>query len=105
MARDPKETTKRESVHQDASKEAQLKHRRESRGTGELADWRTSDAIKLREAIGNVTKHGYAILIGYTRQQGAYTIRIVGLEGVDPDYIRPNEDIDLYLEGLALDFE
>lgn len=105
MARDPKETNKREGNHNGRDHAAQVKARREARGTGEVADWGSADGDKLRTAIANVTKHGYAILIGYTRQQGAYTVRIVGIEGVDPDYIRPNEDLDLYLDGLAQDFE
>lgn len=83
----------------------QLIQRRKNRGSEDIADWGGCDAGKLRDAVANVTRHGYALLIGYTRQQGAYTVRIVGLEGVEPDYIRPTEDIDLYLTGLALDFE
>lgn len=105
MARDPKETRAVERPSKAANKEAQILNRRKSRGTGEVADWSACDAGRLRTAVANVTRNGYAILIGYTREQGAYTVRIVGLEGVDPDYIRPTEDIDLYLEGLAFDFE
>lgn len=105
MARDPKETKHVERPSKEVDRAAQLRHRREARGTGEVADWGGCDANALRDAIANVTKHGYAVLIGYTRERGSYTVRIVGLEGVDPDYVRPNEDIDLYLAGLAQDFE
>lgn len=101
--------TKREAtsngVARNADSAEQLINRRKSRGSGDVADWGGCDGEKLRAAIANVTKRGYALLIGYTRAQGAYTVRIVGLEGVEPDYIRPTEDLDLYLEGLALDFE
>lgn len=105
MARDPKETKPREGQHNGADRAKQIAHRRQARGTGEVADWGAVDAHRLRTAIANIAKHGYAVLIGYTRERGAYTVRVVGLEGVDPDYIRPTEDVDLYLDGLAQDFE
>jgi hypothetical protein len=105
MARDPKETRHIERPAKEAGKEQQLANRRRARGTGEIADWGGADGDALRSAVANVTKHGYALLIGYTRERGAYTVRVIGLEGVDAEYIRPTEDIDLYLTGLAQDFE
>lgn len=89
----------------DATKEAQLRARRANRGNQEQADWSAVDASKFLTAVANVTRHGYALMVGYTSEQGAYVVRIVGLDDIKPDYIRPSEDIDLYLEGLALDFE
>lgn len=91
--------------NRDASKAEQIKERRNRRGTGDFADWDGCDSDKLRAAVGAVTRHGYALMLGYTRDAGAYTIRIVGLDGVEPDYVRPTEDIDVYLTALALDFE
>jgi hypothetical protein len=79
--------------------------RRSTRGIGETADWSTADATKLHHAIENVTAAGCAIQFGYTRDGGAYSIRIVGDGEPYTEYVRPTEDLDHYLEGVALDFQ
>lgn len=99
--REPKRTT---GTARDATKEQQILNRRKARGSGEIADWGSVDGALLQQCVERVTKHGYALLVGYTRDQGAYTVRVVGLENVDADYIRPTEDINLYLTGLSEDF-
>lgn len=87
-----------------AGKEQALRDRRANRGDGRQADWGSANGNSLARAIASVTRHGYAILLGYTSDQGAYTIRIVGLENIKPDYVRPTEDLDRYLDDLAEDF-
>lgn len=98
-----KRQSRRPSKEQDAP--AQLANRRARRGSGEVADWSAADCGALRTAIATITKRGYAVLLGYTRDKGAYTVRIYGVDGMEPEYVRPTEDIDLYLAGLAFDFE
>jgi hypothetical protein len=105
MANERKATGSATSKQRDASKAEQIAARRRKRGTGEVADWGACDSGKLRAAVEAVTSHGFALMLGYTRDAGAYTIRIVGLDDVEPDYVRPTEDIDVFLEALALDFD
>lgn len=89
----------------DGDREKRIRDRRNARGTGLTADWGGVNGKSLARAIAAITKHGYACLLGYTTDQGAYTIRIVGIENIKPDYIRPTEDVDGYLDNLAEDFE
>lgn len=88
----------------DSGKEQRLIERRANRGDGQAADWGQCNGKALAYAIGAVTKHGFAVLLGYTAEQGAYTVRVIGIEGMRPDYIRPTEDIDAYLQQLGEDF-
>ena len=105
MGRAEQATNGATRIARDATKAEQLKQRRNNRGSGDIADWGGSESQLLANAIAAVTKHGYAILLGYTRDKGAYTCTIVGLEGHGTEYIRPSEDIDLFLTALALDFD
>jgi len=93
------------SSNRDASKPAQGSNRRRNRGNGEAADWGSASPQKVMEAIQAVTKNGFAIRFGYTRDGGAYSIGIVGDGDPFTEYVRPTEDIDLYLEGLTLDYQ
>jgi len=88
-----------------AAKGEQKQIRNTRRGGGEVADWSSVDAGKLREALANVTAHGFALMLGYTQNGSAYTIRVIGDEGAQADYVRPTEDIDVYLTALAFDYE
>jgi len=88
-----------------ATKAQQILSRRAARGNGEKADWGSVDSGKLRTAVASITRCGYGVILGYTRDEGAYTILVVGLENAKPEYVRPTEDIDLFLEALAIDFE
>jgi len=83
---------------------AQREHRRRSRGNAETADWSVVEATLLLNVISNVTGRGAAIQFGYTRDGSAFVIRIVGDGEPYNEYVRPTEDISLYLEGLASDF-
>lgn len=83
---------------------AQRAHRRAQRGDSAPADWGTVDAAKLLAVIAAVTRHGYAITLGYTRDGGAYTINVLGDTAFEREYVRPTEDMELYLEGLLQDY-
>jgi len=84
----------------------QRRIRNRARGSGvDLADWSAVDAEKVKRVIASVSACHCAVQFGYTRDMGAYCIRIVGDGEPYNEYIRPTEDIDLYLESLALDFE
>ena len=99
---------KKESKSAEQSKEykaAQLRSRRLHRGNGEISDWGSVDGPELVRAIASCTKHGFAITLGYTRDGGAYTVRVLGGDGFETEYIRPTEDIGLYLRNFAEDFE
>jgi hypothetical protein len=84
--------------------ETQRANRRRNRGNGGQADWGTCDHNKLVSAIQQVTKHGFAIRFGYTRDGGAFAIGIIGDGEPFTEFVRPTEDIDLYLEGVAEDY-
>jgi hypothetical protein len=101
---------KRKRVETDGSaakldKTEQLKRRRQNRGNGAVADWGSVDGGKLTAAVAAVTQHGMAIMFGYTKDGSAYTIRYIGDDAPAPEYVRPSEDIDLHLDGIAMDFE
>lgn len=83
----------------------QRRIRRQNRGEGSVADWRSVDADLLSRAIAAVASHGFAIRFGYTRDFGAYAIGILGDGEPFTEYIRPTEDIDVYIAGLASDYE
>jgi len=105
VARDPKEKVGANGTARNAAKAEQRDVRNTRRGGGESADWGSVDAGKLREALSNVTRHGYALMLGYTQNGSAYTVRVIGDESAQADYVRPTEDIDVYLTALAFDYE
>lgn len=82
----------------------QRANRRRNRGASQPASWDAADATKLAAAITAVTSHGYAIRFGYTKDGGAYAIGIIGDGEPFTEFVRPTEDIDLYLDGVILDY-
>ncbi len=82
----------------------QLLNRRANRGSVDAADWREASPDKLAKVVCLITSVGYAIQFGTTKDGGAYSVRIVGGQEPVAEYIRPTEDIDLYLDGLIEDF-
>jgi hypothetical protein len=78
--------------------------RRRHRGAVDAADWKEASSEKISRAIVAVTQHGYAIRFGYTKDGGAFAIGILGDGEPFTEFIRPNEDIDLYLDGLCADY-
>lgn len=69
------------------------------------ADWGGVDAKKLVNAIQKAASKGGALRFGYTRDGGAYAVGVYAGGEYFTDYIRPGEDIDSYLEGIAESFE
>jgi len=84
--------------------EEQRKTRRNNRGVAEHANWGDAPAELLTAVICAVSERGCAIQFGYTRDGGAFAIRIVGDGEPYNEYIRPSESIKLHLSGLLDDF-
>jgi len=82
----------------------QRSNRRRNRGNSDPAQWQSADAARIAAAIAAVTSHGYAIRFGYTRDGGAFAIGIIGDGEPFTEFIRPTEDIDVYLDGIVLDY-
>lgn len=93
-------------ANREENEEKQRRIRRTNRGTGiEGADWGEAKADLIQQAITLITKVGCAVQFGLTKDQGAYVIRIVGDGEPYNEFIRPTEDIDLYLTGVIEDFK
>lgn len=83
---------------------AQKTIRTRNKGLNSEADWSSADPERLRRTIVAITRRGCAVQFGRTRDQGAFSVRIVGDGEPYVEYVRPTEDIDLHLEGLIDDF-
>lgn len=87
-------------------KDNRLEHiraKRQRRGNNDVADWGSVSAERIVYAIAVVAARGGALRFGYTRDGGAYAIGIYLGNDHYTEYVRPSEDIDGYLEGLAVD--
>jgi len=82
----------------------QATHRRRNRGKVDSADWKEATPDKLAKAIIAVTSHGFAIRFGYTRDGGAFAVGILGDGEPFTEFIRPTEDVDLFLDGVSEDY-
>lgn len=82
----------------------QREHRRRNRGTSDTADWSTCSADTLLRTVATVTAAGCAIQFGYTKDGGSFVIRIVGDGDPFNEFVRPTENLELYLEGLTADY-
>lgn len=82
----------------------QSANRRRNRGNVEPADWKEAHPDKLAAAIVAITSHGFAIRFGYTKDGGAFYVGIVGDGEPFSEFIRPTEDIDLYLDNLRANY-
>lgn len=93
-----------------ASREKAVEENRQIRGRNrgqeyvEVADWGSVAPGLLADAIAAVSNRKCAIQFGYTRDGGAYYIRIVGDGDPYNEFVRPTEDIEKHLQGLILDF-
>lgn len=85
--------------------EQQRTNRRANRHSSGEASYGDVDPSKLLLAISNVTRAGCAIQFGYTKDGSAFVIRIVGDGEPYNEFVRPSEDINLYFQGLAQDFD
>jgi len=87
-----------------ATAQPQRVSRRQNRGNSDAANWGDADSQKVLETIRRISEQHCAIQFGYTRDGGAFSIRIVGDGEPYNEYVRPTEDINLYLDGLCNDF-
>lgn len=87
-----------------AQAEEQRTFRKQNRHNVEEASWRDVSGDLLRNVIASVAGRGCAIQFGYTRDGGAFAIRIVGDGDPYNEYVRPSEDISYHLEGIVVDF-
>lgn len=105
MGRDPKNPpAKKPTENREQAQVSQRRARRENRGGGDVADWANADAQHLIGAIAAISAKGCAIQFSYTRDGGSYCVRIVGDGEPYNEYVRPTEDINLYLQELTADF-
>lgn len=105
MARKPEDNSPQGNAARASIAAQQREHRRKNRGRVEAADWASADPTLIHNAICRLTSHGFAIQFGYTRDGGSHVIRIVGDGEPYNEYVRPSEDINLYLQGLTQDYE
>jgi len=78
------------------------RERSENRG---VCDYAEMDPGLVLRVLCAITARGCAVQFGYTRDGGAYAIRIVGDGEPYTEFIKPTEDVRLALSGLAEDFE
>jgi len=100
-----KDAARNGAISRESVKSEQRATRRRNRGGGEIADWSSVAPTAVVRAIAAVTREGGAIRLGYTRDKGAYAIGIIGDGEPYSEYVRPSEDVELYLNSLAEDFE
>lgn len=94
----------RPTENREAAAEQNRKNRRQRRHQGDTADWESADAELIKRCILNVGAAGCSIQFGYTRDGGSMVVRIVGDGEPFNEYVRPSEDINTYLTGLADDY-
>lgn len=94
----------RDTTEAERTAAAQRANRRRNRGASERAEWRNADSARLLAAVAAVTRYGYAIRFGYTKDHGAFAIGIIGDGEPFTEFVRPTEDIDLYLDDLVSDY-
>lgn len=83
----------------------QRRIRNSTRGGGEPAEWRSANPTELLRLVVAVTKLGFAVRFGYTRDGGAFAIGVIGDGEPFTEFVRSTEDIDLFLRTCASDYE
>lgn len=86
-------------------RDRQRRIRQANRGNVEVANWRDADNTLIVRLVLAVTRLGFAVQFGYTRDGGAFAVRIVGDGEPFTEFVRPTEDIDLFLAGFCSDYE
>jgi hypothetical protein len=81
-----------------------FKRPRVGKVASDVADWTSCTPGKLVDLIANCARKGGAIRLGYTRDGGAYSIGVYVGGDYFTDYLRPDEDLDEYIEQLAESF-
>lgn len=80
-----------------------IRHQRsENRPTCDYAD---VPAELIQRVLCAITARGCAVQFGYTRDGGAYAVRIVGDGEPYTEFIKPTEDVPAAFTFLAEDFE
>jgi hypothetical protein len=104
MAGKPEDNSPRGNAARESIAKQQRESRRRNRGNGDVADWGTVQPDLVVSVIERLTGEGAAIQFGYTRDGGSFVIRIVGDGEPFNEYVRPTEDINLYLAALLEDY-
>ena len=104
MAQKPQDNSPQGNAARASIAKQQRENRRRNRGTTDPADWSNCNPDKLRDAVIALTSAGCAVQFGLTKDQGTFVVRIVGDGDAYNEFVRPSEDIDLYLTNLSLDF-
>lgn len=104
MAKGKEDNSPRGNAARESIAQQQREHRRRNRGNAEIADWSNADPVKLHRAVCNIAGTGGAVQFGYTKDGGSFVVRIVGDGQPFNEYVRPSEDINVYLDALALDY-
>lgn len=99
-------TKKPSTASRDSAKEDAKRIRNKNRGkNGDTADYAAVKPEILAQLVAAVTSRECAIQFGYTRDGGAYCLRIVGDGEPYNEYVRPTEDVENYLQGMIEDFQ
>jgi hypothetical protein len=98
---DAKDNKRRDAASRSAEKSVQRSFRNHNRGSAEPAEWGDVDSVLLRDAVTAIARNGGALQCGYTRDKGAFALRILGDGEPYTEYVRPNEDIGLWLREFA----
>jgi len=93
------------AVRREGLDSQQRKNRRRNRGLADRANWTDAHSELVVRAISAVAAVGGALRFGYTTDGGAFAVGVLGDGEPYTDFVRPTEDINLYLIGLAEDFE
>lgn len=78
--------------------------KRKSHGVEGTADWGSATPELVLRAIEAITRDGGAIRFGYTRDGGAFAVGLYENGNTDTEYLKPSDDIDLYLKGIIEDY-
>jgi len=105
MATKPERPAASSAESRNGAAKQQRSERRLRRGSSEKADWSNADPNELFRAIVAVTGQNCAVQFGYTTDGGSFVVRIVGDGEPYNEYIRPTEDLSLFLNALSMDFE
>ena len=92
------------TVSRNDAKTANARRRREQRHTGSQLDLNSVDADTLKRAFVELLKRKVGVTFGVTRDGGALSITLLDNGETVREYVRANEDVNLYFTGLAEDF-
>lgn len=68
------------------------------------ADWESANAEVLKSVIVAIAARGCAVRFGYSKDGGAYSVGIYEDTDKYTVWIRPNEELDIKLQGIAASF-